>query len=473
MMRKRALDLDLHQQSPFKQQKDLNGVPQQVVVTKREFTGESGLGLDSGRRQVRFWLAKEDEALRKAVEKYGPDDWDRIAAEVPRRTKQQCKMHWRYTLDPSLVKGAWSKEEDELLIKTIRKYRSTEDVNWNEVTKCIKGRLVKQVKERWFQHLDPNIKRDLWTPEEDARLLEYAAILNCRWAPISRELHGRTEHAVKCRYKKLTKRVAGGGCRKNMRFTKHRNTIIHPDNNGIQALPSQVHSGFQRLVDTSTAYLAQQRPQVQQLAYISPTISIGGKQTQPSVCLTQGGPQPTLTEVPSNLIPLTNDYGTIFLQNPTSGYISTASPQLAGQNYSAAHQFAAAQAGIDIQNLAELQAPEMFASKRTQSELLDQMYRQSGGLSAPAALSHIAIDAQQPLKEPLTSSDLMSSDKSNLLRKAYMYAVASLASDGASANLSTVPALGGTPGMQGAVYQLAGGLKPQRLVSQHYPTWSA
>jgi myb proto-oncogene protein len=29
------------------------------------------------------------------------------------------------------------------------------------------GRIGKQCRERWHNHLDPNIKKDKWNPEED------------------------------------------------------------------------------------------------------------------------------------------------------------------------------------------------------------------------------------------------------------------------------------------------------------------
>ena len=34
------------------------------------------------------------------------------------------------------------------------------------------GRIGKQCRERWFNHLDPDIKKGDWTPDEDAVLFE-------------------------------------------------------------------------------------------------------------------------------------------------------------------------------------------------------------------------------------------------------------------------------------------------------------
>ena len=42
---------------------------------------------------------------------------------------------------------------------------------WSEIASRIPGRIGKQCRERWFNHLDPMIKKGGWSAEED-RLLE-------------------------------------------------------------------------------------------------------------------------------------------------------------------------------------------------------------------------------------------------------------------------------------------------------------
>ncbi len=45
-------------------------------------------------------------------------------------------------------------------------------VHWNSVAGMLSGRLGKQCRERWFNYLDPSIKRTAWTDEEDNILFE-------------------------------------------------------------------------------------------------------------------------------------------------------------------------------------------------------------------------------------------------------------------------------------------------------------
>jgi len=131
------------------------------------------------------------------VNRHGERNWKSIAEEVPGRNHTQCLQRWTKVLAPGLVKGHWSPHEDELL----RRLVATEQKNWGEVAAKIPGRTSKQCRERWHNHLDPSIVRGAYTPEEDRIILEAQARLGNRWSVIAAMLPGRTEDAVKIRWK--------------------------------------------------------------------------------------------------------------------------------------------------------------------------------------------------------------------------------------------------------------------------------
>lgn len=51
-----------------------------------------------------------------------------------------------------------------------------------------------QCRERWLNHLDPNLKKGEWSKEEDAILLEAQAKWGNAWTRIAELLPGRYVH---------------------------------------------------------------------------------------------------------------------------------------------------------------------------------------------------------------------------------------------------------------------------------------
>lgn len=153
----------------------------------------------------KMWTPEEDVILRSAVEKHGEKNWREIAEEVPERNHLQCLQRWKKALKPGLVKGHWSKEEDNYLLHIMSDYE-TGKWNWAKISLKIPGRNAKQCRERWFLNLDPSINRGPWTEEEDAMLLHYHREFNGRWSLIAKELVGRTENSVKTRFHSLQRR---------------------------------------------------------------------------------------------------------------------------------------------------------------------------------------------------------------------------------------------------------------------------
>ena len=168
--------------------------------------GRKGKGKAKPKRtEPRRWSGEEDAALRKAVSRHGEKNWKAIAESVPGRNHVQCLQRWKKVLRPGLVKGHWTGDEDRLL----RALVAPGPRNWGEVSGRIPGRTAKQCRERWCNHLDPRIKKGNWTPLEDEALVEAQAYLGKKWAQISKYLPGRTENAVKIRWKSLTRRASG------------------------------------------------------------------------------------------------------------------------------------------------------------------------------------------------------------------------------------------------------------------------
>jgi transcriptional activator Myb len=104
-------------------------------------------------------------------------------------------QRWRKTLCPGLVKGYWSHEEDDLLIFLLSKGLR----DWGKVARFIPGRTAKSCRERWWNHLDPTVKLQPWSANEEATLLKLHDELGSQWALIAKSLPGRTENMVKAK----------------------------------------------------------------------------------------------------------------------------------------------------------------------------------------------------------------------------------------------------------------------------------
>ena len=63
-----------------------------------------------------IWKNSEDEILKAAVMKYGLNQWPRVASLLNRKSASQCKGRWYEWLDPSIKKVEWSREEEEKLL---------------------------------------------------------------------------------------------------------------------------------------------------------------------------------------------------------------------------------------------------------------------------------------------------------------------------------------------------------------------
>ncbi|KAK9699866.1 hypothetical protein RND81_08G200400 [Saponaria officinalis] len=140
------------------------------------------------------WTPEEDEILRAAVQRFKGKNWKKIAESFKDRTDVQCLHRWQKVLNPDLIKGPWSKEEDEIIVQMVKKYGPKK---WSTIAQHLPGRIGKQCRERWHNHLNPGINKEAWTQEEELVLIHAHELYGNKWAELTKYLPGRTDNAIK------------------------------------------------------------------------------------------------------------------------------------------------------------------------------------------------------------------------------------------------------------------------------------
>lgn len=78
--------------------------------------------------------------LGEAVKKNGGKNWKKIAEALPGRTDVQCLHRWQKVLNPSLVKGPWTEEEDRLVLHLVE---TNGPQKWTQIAENLPGRIGK------------------------------------------------------------------------------------------------------------------------------------------------------------------------------------------------------------------------------------------------------------------------------------------------------------------------------------------
>uniref|UniRef100_A0A1J3EVR9 Myb-related protein 3R-1 n=1 Tax=Noccaea caerulescens TaxID=107243 RepID=A0A1J3EVR9_NOCCA len=202
--------------------------------------GKHGRTCGPARRSTKGqWTSEEDEVLCKAVERFQGKNWKKIAECFKDRTDVQCLHRWQKVLNPELVKGPWSNEEDKTIIALVEKYGPTK---WSTISQHLPGRIGKQCRERWHNHLNPGINKNAWTQEEELTLIRAHQIYGNKWAELMKFLPGRSDNSIKNHWNSSVKKKLDSYYVSGLLDQYQNSPLTALQNKSIASSSSWVHS---------------------------------------------------------------------------------------------------------------------------------------------------------------------------------------------------------------------------------------
>ena len=176
------------------------------------------------------WTKVEDELLVSLAEKYNEKHWKEISKKFFKKNSLQCFSRYK-RIRPGIIKGSWKKDEDLRIIDLVYKHGKS----WSKISKIIGTRNGKQIRDRYINVLDPEIKKGKFTEDEDKKLILLFKQNGPKWATIAKYYPNRTADMIKNRFhSSIKKKLNLEGIPESKLFSKvkkNKNLIIHIFNN--------------------------------------------------------------------------------------------------------------------------------------------------------------------------------------------------------------------------------------------------
>ena len=123
------------------------------------------------------WTEEEDKSIKSLVNKYGTSNWTLISNEMGQnRSGKQCRERWYNQLIPNVKKNNWTEEEENILFTKHMQYGN----KWAEIGSFLPGRTLNDIKNHFYSKLRKFIRKIL-RQINDENLFKINGIDGCKY----------------------------------------------------------------------------------------------------------------------------------------------------------------------------------------------------------------------------------------------------------------------------------------------------
>ena len=123
------------------------------------------------------WTETEDKSIKSLVNKYGTSNWTLIAKHLGQnRSGKQCRERWYNQLNPEVKKNNWTDEEENILFTKNMHLGN----KWADIASFLPGRTLNDIKNHFYSNLRKFIRKKL-KQINDENLFKINGIDACKY----------------------------------------------------------------------------------------------------------------------------------------------------------------------------------------------------------------------------------------------------------------------------------------------------
>ncbi|GAB1864950.1 snRNA-activating protein complex subunit 4 [Camponotus japonicus] len=150
------------------------------------------------------WTNEEDKFLANIINHLKIGDyipWAEVANHMRHRTKQQIYTRWMYRKAPHLKKGRWNYLETKTLLNAVEKYGT----DFPKISNIVMPHRSSIQLSARYQTIIENMNDNMWTIDDDERLLRLHKNYNNDWSKIATYFSNKSRTQVRHRFSAIVK----------------------------------------------------------------------------------------------------------------------------------------------------------------------------------------------------------------------------------------------------------------------------